>query len=44
MMCLDHSIENRPETNSIGTYIPPDERHSPERLLELKANLIKAIV
>ncbi|GKV34007.1 hypothetical protein SLEP1_g42436 [Rubroshorea leprosula] len=40
----DHSIVTRPETNSIGTYIPPDERLSPERLLELKANLIKAIV
>lgn len=41
---VDSSTESRPVTNDIGAYIPPDERLSPERVTELKTNLIKAIV
>ncbi|GLU08055.1 hypothetical protein SLE2022_249840 [Rubroshorea leprosula] len=40
----DSSTESRPVTKDIGAYIPPDERLSPEKVKELKTNLIKAIV
>ncbi|GLT64796.1 hypothetical protein SLA2020_372660 [Shorea laevis] len=44
-LCKQDSLtESRPGTNDIGAYIPPDERLSPEKVKELKTNLIKAIV